>query len=64
MIFKHEDGEERSNKVTKEYAKFMAAFEVVQALPTEYDQVREDLEISIADCVYKSSTYFTPESDD
>ena len=58
-VFKHEDGEERSNKVTKEYSKFMAAFEVVQALPTEYDRVREDLEISIADCVHKSSTYFT-----
>ena len=44
MIFKHEDGEERSNKVTKEYAKFMAAFEVVQALPAEFDNVRVDLE--------------------
>ena len=36
-VFTHEDGEERSNKVTKEFCKFMAAFEVVQALPTEFD---------------------------
>ena len=58
-VFMHEDGVERSNKVTKEFCKFMVAFEVVEALPTEFDQVREGLEISIADCVHKSSTYFT-----
>ena len=51
-VFIHEDGEQRSNKVTKKYMKFIAAFEVVQALPTEYDRVKEDLEISIADCVH------------
>ena len=37
----------------------MAAFEVVEALPTEFDRVREDLEISIADALHKSSIYYT-----
>ena len=36
-VFMHEDGVERSYKVTKEFCKFMAAFEVVEALPTEFD---------------------------
>ena len=58
-ILTQEDGQKRSNKITKEYMKFMAAFEVVQALPTEYDRVKEDLEISIAECVHKASKYFT-----
>ena len=37
----------------------MAAFEVVQALSTKYDRVKEDLEISIADCVHKPCKNFT-----
>ena len=39
-VFTQEDGQKRSNKMTKEYKKFMAAFEVVQALPAEFDRVR------------------------
>ena len=45
--------------MTKEYKKFMAAFEVVQALPAEFDRVREDLEISIAECVHKPTKFYT-----
>ena len=52
-VFTHEDGEIRSNKVTKEFCNFMATFEVVGALPTEFDQIRVDLELSISDAVEK-----------
>ena len=32
-VFEHEDGEERSNKVLKEWMKFIKAFELIQMLP-------------------------------
>ena len=41
------DKQLRSNKPTKEFQKFLLAFEVVEALPSEFDKISEDLEISI-----------------
>ena len=49
----------RDNKVTKEYLKFLAAFEVVEAFPLEFYNIKIDLELSIADAVDKSCVYFT-----
>ena len=48
----------RSNKMTKEYQKFQAAFEVVEALPAEFDKVREDLEISIATHIHNPVKFY------
>ena len=42
VITEQEDAVKRSNKPTKEFQKFLAAFEVVEALPAEYDKVKED----------------------
>ena len=58
VILEQEDGVKRSNKMTKEYKKFAAAFEVVEALPEEFDKVREDLEISIAECIHKPVKFY------
>ena len=58
-VFTHEDGQKRDNKVTKEYLKYLAAFEVVEAFPPEFYNIKVDLELSIADAVDKSSVYFT-----
>ena len=43
----HSDKVTRDNKGTKEYHKFRMSFEIVEALPSEYDKVSEDLMISI-----------------
>ena len=48
----------RSNKPTKEFQKFLLAFEVVEALPTEYDKVKEDLHLSIADYIYNPVKFY------
>ena len=58
-IFEQEDKVKCSNRATKEHMKFMAAFDVVESLPTEYDRVREDLEISIAECVHKPTKFYS-----
>ena len=58
-VFTHEDGQQRDNKVVKEYLKFLAAFEVVEAFPPEFNNIRVDLELSIAEAIDKSSVYFT-----
>ena len=55
----HENGDTMSNIATKEFCKFMAALDVVMALPTEFDPVRMDLEMSISEAVEKSSVYFS-----
>ena len=55
---KQEDSIERSNKPTKEFQKFLLGFEVVEALPAEYDKVREDLEISISSYIFKPKKFF------
>ena len=47
-VFMHEDGKQRDNKVVKEYLKFLAAFEVVEALPPDFNSIRVDLELSIS----------------
>ena len=52
------DGVKRSNKMTKEFQKFLAAFEVVEALPAEYDKLKEDMEISISSYIYKSVKFY------
>ena len=57
-VFKHEDGEDRSNKVLKEWMKFMKAFETIQSLPADPDVIKEDLEMSVADCVYNPTKYY------
>ena len=55
---KQEDEIERSNKPTKEFQKFLLAFEVVEALPNEYDRVKEDLEISITSYIFKPTKFY------
>ena len=52
------DGVKRSNKMTKEFQKFLAAFEVVEALPAEYDKLKEDMEISISSYIYKPVKFY------
>lgn len=49
--FKHEDGQQRDNKVHKELLKFLAAYEAVEAFPQEFKDIKVDLELSIADAV-------------
>ena len=58
-VFLYEDGQIRDNKVTKEFFKFLSVFEVVEALPAEFNHIRVDLELSISDTVEKSSVYYT-----
>merc|ERR1712030_199812 len=58
IILEQEDGVKRSNKMTKEYKKFASAFEVVEALPAEFDKVREDLEMSIAECIHTPVKFY------
>merc|ERR1712074_531034 len=48
----------RSNKPTKEFQKFLLAFEVVEALPNEYDKISEDLEISITNYMFKPEKFY------
>ena len=57
--FKHEDGQQRDNKVHKELLKYLAAYEAVESFPQEFKDIKVDLELSIADAVDKSSIYFT-----
>ena len=45
-VFQHEDSEQRSNKVTKEWMKFIRAFETIQALPSKYDRVEKDKQVA------------------
>ena len=61
---KQEDSVERSNKPTKEFQKFLLAFEVVEALPAEYDKVGEDLEISISSYIFKPEKFFDKWTDE
>ena len=53
-----QDGVKRTNKMTKEFQKFLAAFEVVEALPAEYDKLKEDMEISITGYIYKPVKFY------
>merc|ERR1712090_73507 len=48
----------RSNKPTKEFQKFLLAFEVVEALPNEYDKISEELEISITNYMFKPEKFY------
>ena len=48
----------RSNKPNKEFQKFLLAFEVVEALPNEYDKLKEDLEISITGYIFKPTKFY------
>ena len=57
--FTHEDGQQRDRMVFKELMKFLAAFEVLEALPREFNDIKSNLELSIAEAVDKSSMYFT-----
>ena len=52
------DKQLRSNKPTKEFQKFLLAFEVVEALPSEFDKIREDLEISITNYMFKPEKFY------
>ena len=58
-VFTHEDGEICDNKVYKELIRYLAAYEVVEALPQEFKDIKIGLEMSIADAVDKSNMYFT-----
>lgn len=49
----------RDNKILKEFLKFQAAFEVVEAFPAKFNNVKIDLELSIAEAVNKSNIYYT-----
>ena len=51
------DGVKRSNKPTKEFQKFLLSFEVVEALPNEYDKLREDLELTITSYIFKLTKF-------
>ena len=53
-----QDGVKRSNKMTKEFQIFLAAFEVVEALPAEYDKLKEDMEIFITIYIYKPVKFY------
>ena len=52
------DKQLRSNKPTKEFQKFLLAFEVVEALPSEFDKISEDLEISITKYMFKPEKFY------
>ena len=51
--FTHDDGQQRDRMVFKELMKFLAAFEVIEALPREFNDIKSDLELSIAEAVGK-----------
>ena len=36
----------------------MKAFETIQSLPHDYDVIKEDLEMSVADCVHNPTKYY------
>ena len=52
------DKQLRSNKPTKEFHKFLLAFDVVEALPSEFDKIREELEISIASYAFEPEKFY------
>merc|ERR1712074_294280 len=52
------DQQLRSNKPTKEFHKFWLAFEVVEGLPSEFDKIKEELEISIARYAFEPEKFF------
>merc|ERR1712030_178738 len=52
------DKQLRSNKPTKEFQKFMLAFNVVEALPSEFDKIREELEMSITKYMFKPEKFY------
>merc|ERR1712015_313732 len=52
------DQQLRSNKPTKEFHKFWLAFEVVEGLPSEFDKIKEELEISIAKYAFDPEKFF------
>ena len=57
ISFDQSDGVNRSNKPNKEFQRFLLAFEVVEALPNEYDKLKEDLEISITGYIFKPTKF-------
>merc|ERR1712015_392764 len=52
------DQQLQSNKPTKEFHKFWLAFEVVEGLPSEFDKIKEELEISIAKYAFDPEKFF------
>ena len=44
--------------ILKEWLKFMKAFEIIQALPTEWEALREDLEISISTYAHNTTKFY------
>jgi len=52
------DKQLRSNKPTKEFQKFLLAFDVVEALLSEFDKIKEDLEISITNYMFKPEKFY------
>ena len=58
VVTKQTDGMERSNKPTKEYEKFRLAFELIEALPQEYDNTREDLVMNVTNYMYNPIIFY------
>merc|ERR1712105_199787 len=52
------DKQLRSNKPTKEFQKFLLAFDVVEALPSGFYKIREELEISITKYMFKPEKFY------